>query len=50
MLLRTLQAERGFATILISHDAAVVNFMADRVAMMEGGRITSIRNRHETLT
>ncbi len=39
-LLRELAAERGFATILITHDAAVVAAMADRVAVMAGGRLS----------
>jgi oligopeptide/dipeptide ABC transporter ATP-binding protein len=38
-LLADLQAETGMAMILISHDLGVVADVADRVAIMYGGRI-----------
>jgi peptide/nickel transport system ATP-binding protein len=38
-LLRRLQAERGMALVLISHDLAVVGDLCRRVAVMYGGRI-----------
>jgi peptide/nickel transport system ATP-binding protein len=38
-LLRGLQAKRGLTYLFISHDLAVVRFMADRVAIMSAGRI-----------
>jgi peptide/nickel transport system ATP-binding protein len=38
-LLTGLQAEYGLAILLISHDIAIVERLADRVAVMEDGRI-----------
>lgn len=38
-LLRELQAEHGFACLFISHDLAVVEELADRIAVMQTGRL-----------
>lgn len=38
-LLKTLQVERGMAMVLISHDLAVMLRVADRVMVLDGGRI-----------
>ncbi|HEX3367445.1 ABC transporter ATP-binding protein [Phenylobacterium sp.] len=38
-LLRTLQADYGFACLFITHDLSVVAQLADRMAVMEAGRI-----------
>jgi peptide/nickel transport system ATP-binding protein len=38
-LFQKLQAERGFACLFITHDLAVVEQIADRVVVMERGRI-----------
>ena len=38
-LLKTLAAREGMAILLISHDLAVVGRFADRLAILEGGRI-----------
>ena len=38
-LFQKLQEERGFACLFITHDLAVVDQVADRVAVMESGRI-----------
>jgi peptide/nickel transport system ATP-binding protein len=38
-LLRRLRRERGFTSIMVSHNLAVVAYMCDRVAVMSRGRI-----------
>jgi len=38
-LFKRLQAERGFACLFISHNLAVVSEIADRIVVMEAGRI-----------
>ncbi|WP_274556239.1 ABC transporter ATP-binding protein [Streptomyces spiramyceticus] len=38
-LLRGLQRELGFALLFISHNLAVVRYLADRVAVMDSGRV-----------
>jgi peptide/nickel transport system ATP-binding protein len=38
-LLKQIQQENGMALWLISHDLALVSNMADRVAVMQSGRI-----------
>ena len=42
-LLKDLQAQRGMAMVLITHDLAVVKNMAHRVALMYAGEIVEIR-------
>ncbi|MBL8584255.1 MAG: ABC transporter ATP-binding protein [Rhizobiaceae bacterium] len=41
-LLRRLRRERGFTSIMVSHNLAVVAYMCDRVAVMNRGRILEI--------
>ena len=41
-LLKSLQAERGMAMLLITHDLAVVSGMADQVALMYAGQIVEV--------
>ena len=41
-LLRRLQAERGLAYLLITHDLVVVRAMASRLAVMKAGRIVEM--------
>ncbi len=44
-LMRDLQAKRGLAYLFITHDLAVVDFIADRVAVMYLGRIVELASR-----
>lgn len=41
-LLRSLQAKRNLTYVFISHDLAVVKFMADTIAIMNAGKIVEI--------
>ena len=49
-LLRTLQAELRFACLFISHDLAVVEQLADRVAVLYRGRVVETGPAHDVLT
>jgi peptide/nickel transport system ATP-binding protein len=49
-LLKDLQAERGLTFLFISHNLAVVNYMADRIAVMANGKIVEIAPRHVLFT
>lgn len=46
-LIRKLQDKRGFACLFVSHDLGAVEQVADRVAVMENGRIVEIGDRDE---
>ena len=46
-LLKELQLRRNLTYIFISHDLSVVKFMADTMAVMEGGRIIEQGNAEE---
>ncbi|MBF9058324.1 ATP-binding cassette domain-containing protein [Rhodobacterales bacterium HKCCSP123] len=49
-LLRALQSETGAALVLITHDLGVVAEMADKVAVMYGGRIVEIGSAERIFT
>ncbi|CAH1668510.1 Glutathione import ATP-binding protein GsiA [Hyphomicrobiales bacterium] len=49
-LLKDLQAERGLTFLFISHNLAVVNYMADRIAVMASGHIVELAPRHTLFT
>ncbi|WOF24431.1 ABC transporter ATP-binding protein [Microbacterium betulae] len=48
-LLKALQAEHGFACLFISHDLAVVDIMADRIAVLNHGVIAEQGTRDRIL-
>ncbi|MDE2239167.1 MAG: ABC transporter ATP-binding protein, partial [Rhodospirillales bacterium] len=43
-LLKDLSLRHGFSYILISHDFAVVSYMADRIAVLNAGRIVELND------
>jgi len=49
-LLKDLAAQMGLTYLFISHNLAVVNYMADRIAVMANGRIVEIAPRHRLFT
>jgi len=48
-LLQELQAQLGFACLFVSHDLAVVDILAHRIAVMHRGRIVEQGTRDEIL-
>ena len=46
-LIRGLQGRHGFACLFVSHDLGAVEQVADRVAVMENGRIVEVGRRDE---
>ena len=49
-LLRGIQQDTGIACLFISHDLAVVRAVADRVAVMERGRVVETGRTHDVIT
>ncbi len=48
-LLKGLQNRRGFAMIYVSHDLSLTLKIADRIAVMDAGKIVEIGNAHEVM-
>ncbi len=48
-LLKELQRERGFACLFITHDLAVVDALADRIAVMRHGELVEVGSREQIL-
>jgi len=48
-LLKELQRERGFACLFISHDLAVIDELADRIAVMRHGALVEVGTRDQIL-
>jgi peptide/nickel transport system ATP-binding protein len=48
-LLRRLQRELGFAMLFISHNLAVVHYLADQVAVLDAGRLVECGPAREVL-
>jgi peptide/nickel transport system ATP-binding protein len=48
-LFKELQREQGFACLFISHDLAVVEILASRIAVLRGGGLVEIGSREEVL-
>src|SRR5699024_1836156 len=49
-LFQTLQREHGFACLFISHDLAVVEMLASRIAVMHHGRLVEIGSSRQIVT
>jgi peptide/nickel transport system ATP-binding protein len=48
-LFKELQREQGFACLFISHDLAVVEILAGRIAVLRGGKLVEIGRREDVL-
>ena len=48
-LLKELQRERGFACLFISHDLAVIDELADRIAVMRHGALVEVGTRDQIM-
>jgi peptide/nickel transport system ATP-binding protein len=46
-LIRDLQERYGFACLFVSHDLGAVEQVADRVAVMQNGKIVEVGNRDD---
>ena len=48
-LLQQIQQEKQFATLFVTHDLAVVDLLADRIAVMQHGRIVEQGTKEQIL-
>ena len=48
-LLQAIQKEKQFATLFVTHDLAVVDLLADRIAVMQHGRIVEQGTKEQIL-
>jgi peptide/nickel transport system ATP-binding protein len=48
-LLKELQGDLGFACLFVSHDLAVVDYLADRIAVMNHGEIVEQGDKNQIL-
>jgi peptide/nickel transport system ATP-binding protein len=48
-LLQEIQREQQFATLFISHDLAVIDLLADRIAVMQLGKIVEQGSKEQIL-
>ncbi len=48
-LLQNIQKEKQFATLFVTHDLAVVDLLADRIAVMQHGKIVEQGTKEQIL-
>jgi peptide/nickel transport system ATP-binding protein len=48
-LLQNIQKEKQFATLFVTHDLAVVDLLADRIVVMQHGRIVEQGSKEQIL-
>ncbi len=46
-MIKRLQAERAITSLVVTHDIDLTRFIADRIALLEDGRIVALEGRDE---